>query len=63
MITMYEGTIGYYNVCSSAQDHIIKFWLQSQVLVSIHQAPSIKERIMVLKWSIENLWRLRRWYE
>jgi len=34
MITMYERTIWYSKVYSSMHDHIIKFWLQSQVFGS-----------------------------
>ena len=42
MITIYETTIGYSNVCSSVQDHIIKFWLWSQFFGS--ETPSSERK-------------------
>jgi len=61
MITMYERTMWYSSVCSSVQDHIIKFWLKGQVFGSDTSSFEHKESIMVLKKSIRNFCRLRRW--
>jgi len=44
----------YSNVCSSVQDHIIKFRFQSKVLIVIHKALNAKENILVLKDSYED---------
>ena len=55
MITMYERTIEYSNVCLSAQDHEIKFLFQSQ-LIGYETPNSWMQRMyLVLKRSFEDI--------
>jgi len=61
MITVYERTIWYSNMCSSMFDYIIKLWLWSQVFGSDASSHEHKENIMILKKSIGNFRRLTRW--
>lgn len=63
MIIMYERIIGYANVCSSVQDHIIKFWLQSHAFGYDTSYSELKEKHFGTQEKHRNFWRLERWYE